>query len=285
LRIKKAVITAAGREQRSLPLQSLIGSDGEERSVLGLLLEQVFAAGIEETCIIVWPGDESRYTQAAGAHASAIRFQPQTEPRGYGHAIHCARAFTGDDPFLHLVGDHLFVNSTAETSIRRLIQTAEAEACTVSSAQITRENLLPHYGAVGGRRVPGKQGLYRIETVIEKPTPTEAEQRLMTPGMRAGYYLCFFGLHVLTPTVMDLLGAKLEANPTTRVTLSDALSELARREQYLALEESAQRYDIGARYGFLMAQMALALNGRDRSEVLAQVLELLAAREMAATRG
>jgi UTP--glucose-1-phosphate uridylyltransferase len=285
LRIKKAVITAAGREQRSLPLQSLIGSDGEERSVLGLLLEQVFAAGIEETCIIVWPGDESRYTQAAGAHANSIRFQPQTEPRGYGHAIHCARAFTGDDPFLHLVGDHLFVNSTAETSIRRLIQTAEAEACTVSSAQITRENLLPHYGAVGGRRVPGKQGLYRIETVIEKPTPTEAEQRLMTPGMRAGYYLCFFGLHVLTPTVMDLLGAKLEANPTTRVTLSDALSELARREQYLALEESAQRYDIGARYGFLMAQMALALNGRDRSEVLAQVLELLAAREMAATRG
>ncbi|MFN7939182.1 MAG: UTP--glucose-1-phosphate uridylyltransferase [Bryobacteraceae bacterium] len=283
MKIKKAVITAAGREQRALPLQSLIGSDGEERSVLGLLLGQVFAAGIEETCIIIHPGDESRYLQAAGPHANSIRFQPQTEARGYGHAIHCARPFTGDDPFLHLVGDHLFVNSTGETCIRRLIQTAEAEACTVSSAQITRENLLPRYGAIGGRRVQGKPGLYRIDTVIEKPTPTEAEQRLMTPGMRAGYYLCFFGLHVLTPTVMDLLGAKLETD--SRVTLSDALADLARREQYLALEESSQRYDIGARYGLLMAQMALALNGRDRSEVLAQVLELLAAREMAATRG
>ncbi|MBL8219339.1 MAG: UTP--glucose-1-phosphate uridylyltransferase [Bryobacterales bacterium] len=284
MKIKKAVITAAGREQRALPLQSLISSDGEERSVLGLLLEQVFAAGIEETCVIIHPGDESRYLQAAGTHANSIRFLTQPEPRGYGHAIHCARAFTGDDPFLHLVGDHLFVNSTGENCVRRLLHTAEAEASTVSAAQITRESLLPRYGAVGGRRVPGKPGLYRIDTVIEKPTPTEAEQRLMTPGMRAGYYLCFFGLHVLTPTVMEILAAKLESN-TTRVTLSDALAELARREQYLALEESSQRYDIGARYGLLMAQMALALNGRDRSEVLAQVLELLAAREMAATRG
>lgn len=285
MKIKKAVITAAGREQRALPLQSLIGSDGEERSVLGLLLEQAFAAGIEEVCIVVWPGDESRYLQAAGKHANSVRFQPQSEPRGYGHAIHCARPFTADDPFLHLVGDHLFVNSAGDNCIRRLIQTAESEACTVSSAQITRENLLPRYGAIGGRRVHGKQGLYRIDTVLEKPTPTEAEQHLMTPGMRAGYYLCFFGLHVLTPTVMDLLGAKLEANPSARVTLSDALAELARREQYLALEESSQRYDLGARYGLLMAQMALALNGRDRGEVLAQVLELLAAREMAAARG
>jgi len=284
LKIKKAVITAAGREQRALPLQSLISSDGEERSVLGLLLEQVFASGIEETCVIIHPGDESRYLQAAGPHANSIRFLPQPEPRGYGHAIHCARPFTGADPFLHLVGDHLFVNSTGENCVRRLIHTAEAEASTVSAAQITRESLLPRYGAVGGRRVSGKPGLYRIDTVIEKPTPTEAEQRLMTPGMRAGYYLCFFGLHVLTPTVMEILAAKLESN-TTRVTLSDALAELARREQYLALEESSQRYDIGARYGLLMAQMALALNGRDRSEVLAQVLELLAARELAAPRG
>ncbi len=284
MKIKKAVITAAGREQRALPLQSLIGSDGEERSVLGLLLEQVFAAGIEETCIIVWPGDESRYLQAAGKHGNSIRFQPQNEPLGYGHAIHCAREFTGDDPFLHLVGDHLFVSAPGENCVRRLIQTAESEACTVSSAQITRENFLPRYGAIGGRRMNGKQGLYRIETVIEKPTPTEAEQRLMTPGMRAGYYLCFFGLHVLTPTVVEILGAKL-ASASTRVTLSDALADLAKREQYLALEESSQRYDIGARYGLLMAQLALALNGRDRGEVLAQILELLAARELAAPRG
>ena len=86
---------------------------------------------------------------------------------------------------------------------------AEAEACAVSAVQATRENLLPYYGTVGGRRVPGQRDLYAVETVVEKPTPTEAEQRLIVPGLRAGHYLCFFGMHVLTPAVMELLGAEV----------------------------------------------------------------------------
>jgi UTP--glucose-1-phosphate uridylyltransferase len=143
--------------------------------------------------------------------------------------------------------------------------------------QSTRESLLPRFGTVGGRRMTGRQGVYRVETVIEKPTPTEAEQRLMVAGMRAGYYLCFFGMHVLTPTVMDYLAR----NPPS---LSAALDELAHHEQYLALEEPGRRYDIGARYGLLNAQLALALAGRDRVEVLSQVLEQLALREMAAAQ-
>jgi UTP--glucose-1-phosphate uridylyltransferase len=66
----------------------------------------------------------------------------------------------------------------------------------------------------------------------------------------------------------------------SRVTLSGVLNQLARREQYLALEESNRRYDVGVRYGLLTAQMALALAGRDREQVLANLLELLATRAM-----
>ena len=58
---------------------------------------------------------------------------------------------------------------------------------------------------MGGRRVQGRQDLYTIEDVIEKPTPTEAEQRLLVPGLRAGHYLCFFGMHVLGPALMEIL--------------------------------------------------------------------------------
>jgi len=97
--------------------------------------------------------------------------------------------------------------------------------------------------------------------------------------MRAGHYLCFFGMHVLTPSVMDILGRLHGAAPDRSLTLSAALAQLARAEQYLALEAPGRRYDIGSRYGLFMAQMALALNGRDRSEVLARMLELLADRE------
>ena len=98
----------------------------------------------------------------------------------------------------------------------------------------------------------------------------------MVPGIRAGYYLCFFGIHALTPTVMELLGRRLMSEPHAAITLSDALGELARREQYLALEGTGRRYDLGARYGLLTAQLALALNSRDRDEVLTHLLELLA---------
>jgi UTP--glucose-1-phosphate uridylyltransferase len=124
--------------------------------------------------------------------------------------------------------------------------------------------------------VPGRDGLYRVETVIEKPTPTEAEQKLSVPGIRAGYYLCFFGMHVLMPTVIDILGQSLAADSGTRVSLSAALAELARQSQYLALEEPRRRYNIGARYGLLTAQLALALSGPDRASILAQLVELLA---------
>jgi UTP--glucose-1-phosphate uridylyltransferase len=275
VKIKKAVITTAARNQRALPLQTLIDQDGEAKSVLGILVEQVLLAGVEEICVMVWPGDEARYGNAVDKHLGHVLFVPQPEPRGYGHAVWCAHEILKGEPFLHLVGDHLYVNTAGMAPAKRLLEVAQSEECSVSAVQITREGLLPNFGAVGGRRVPGRQGLYRIETVMEKPTPTEAEQKLSLPGLRAGYYLCFFGMHVFTPAVIDILGSQLAASPDGRASLSAALAELARQEQYLAMEEPHRRYDIGARYGLLMAQLALALNGRDRSEVLAHLVEFL----------
>ncbi len=84
---------------------------------------------------------------------------------------------------------------------------------------------------------------------------------------------------------MDILDRMLAESSGTPVTLVDALAELARQEQYLAVEDQGRRYDLGAPYGLLIAQLALALNGRDRSEVLSQMLELLADRELAGNGG
>ena len=281
MEIKKAVITAAGRGQRTLPLQTLIDRDGVTKSVLTIIVEEALRARVEEICLVVRPGDESAYAEVAGDHAGRLHFVHQDEPRGYGHAVYCARDFTGREPFLHLVGDHLYVSRTEEGCAEHLVRVAAAEASAVSAVQPTRENLLPYYGVVGGRRVPGRKQLYQVETVVEKPTPTEAEQRLVMPGMRAGYYLAFFGMHVLTPTVMDILEVQLAAGG--RVWLAPALAELAGQEQYLALQKNDWRYDVGARYGLLIAQLALALSGRDRDQVLTRLLELLALREMGAS--
>jgi UTP--glucose-1-phosphate uridylyltransferase len=162
----------------------------------------------------------------------------------------------------------------SHTCARQVIEVAEANDCAVSAVQPTRETLLPNYGAVGGKRLAHSERLYVIERVLEKPTPTEAEQTLIVPGLRAGYYLCFFGIHALTPTVMDVLAARAQHEDV--FDLSSALAMLAQRERYLAYEVLGRRYDTDARYGLLNAQLALALNGKDRAEVLAQLVELLA---------
>jgi UTP--glucose-1-phosphate uridylyltransferase len=278
--IKKAVITAAGPNQRALPLQRLVDRDGQAKSALQIVIEEAVAAGTDEIAVIVRPGDETVYAEAVRAPSVNLQFIAQPEPRGYGHALWCARSFVGRQPFLHLVSDHLCVSDTDIRCARQLVAIAEAENGAVSAVQSTRENMLPYYGTVGGHRVPQRKNLYEVERVAEKPTPTVAEQHLIVPGLRAGHYLCFFGIHVLTPAIFDLLDESVRsAGPGETVQLSPALSKLAEHERYLAFEVQGLRYNIGLQYGLLVAQMALALSGHDREEVLAQLLELLARRQ------
>ena len=278
MEIKKAIITAAGQTQRTLPLQTLVDRDGATKTALRILIEEVLAAGIEEICVVTCPGDQAAYAAAAGGQGGRLRFVEQNAARGYGHAVFCAREFAGESAFLLLVGDHLYVSGGKKRAAQQLVEIAGAENCAVSAVQATRESKLPYYGAVGGRLVAGRKGLYEISEVIEKSTPTEAEQRLIVPGLRAGHYLCFFGMHVLTPAVMALLGEELARTANHNVHLSTALAELARRERYLAGELQGRRYDIGVKYGLLTAQLALALDGLDRDEVLSGLVELLARR-------
>ena len=278
MEIKKAIITAAGTSQRTLPLQTLVDRDGITKTALRILIDEIVAAGIDQICVVVCPGDQAAYTNAAGPHGKRLEFVEQSAPLGYGHAVWCANAFAGKSPFLLLVGDHLYVSAEARRCARQLVEIASAEKCSVSAVQPTHESKLPYYGTVGGLLVPGRKGLYSVSQVVEKPTPTEAEQRLVVPGLRAGYYLCFFGMHVLTPAVMQLLSDEVsQPSPKGRAHLSTALAKLAARERYLACELQGRRYDIGVKYGLLTAQLALALAGRDRDEVLSGLIELLAA--------
>lgn len=280
MEIKKAIITAAGKSQRTLPLQSLVDRDGVTKTALRIIIEEILAAGIDEICVVVSPGDQDSYAAAAGSHASRLRFVEQTEPRGYGHAVFCGRDFAGGKPFLLLVGDHLYVGGSQKRSAQQLVEIAGAENCAVSAVQATHESKLPYYGTVGGRLVAGRKGVYEISQVLEKPTPTEAEQKLIVPGLRAGHYLCFFGMHVLTPAVMELLSEEIGRRENRSIHLSTALAKLAKRERYLACELEGHRYDIGVKYGLLTAQLALALNGQDRDEVLSGLVELLARRAL-----
>jgi UTP--glucose-1-phosphate uridylyltransferase len=278
VKIKKAVITAAGRNQNRLPLQTLVDRDGIQKSALQIIIEEAASTGVEDIGIVICPGDRDVYGAAAGNWSRRLAFVEQDAPLGYGHALHCARNFVGDEPFLHLVSDHLYLSREPRRCAQQLVEVASAESSSVSAVQATRESLLPYYGAIGGQGVANRPHLYVMETVLEKPTPTEAEQHLIVPGLRAGHYLCFFGMHVLTPTVMEILADNIAQSGQRMNTLSAALVRLAQRERCLAFEISGRRYNIGVKFGLLNAQLALALDGHDREEVLAQLVELLALR-------
>ena len=279
MKISKAVITAAGPQQSRLPLQRFVDLDGSEKSALEIIIEEVVATQVEQIALVIRPGDKSLFAEAAGNYESLLTFVEQPDPRGYGEAVYRAADFVGDQPFLHLVGDHLYISGESRRCAQQLVEVARTEECVVSAVQPTRENRLFQYGTIGGRPVANRKGLYEVENILEKPTPTEAEQHLIVPGQRAGHYLCLFGMHVFTPTVMKILQDLVEAGNNQPVLLTPALAKVSTRERYLATELQGTRYNIGVKYGLLITQLALALNGDEREEVLAQLVELLANRE------
>jgi UTP--glucose-1-phosphate uridylyltransferase len=283
MQVRKAVITAAAPRQNRLPLQQLVDSCGEDKTALQLIIDETAAAGIEEICLVIRPEDQQAYELAAGPHLAAIQFVHQNEPLGYADAIYRAAGFVADDAFLHLVGDHLYVSSTGVPCAKQLVDVAKEYKCSVSAVQSTRESMLPYFGVVSGPRMPQTQRLYEIEHVIEKPTPTLAEQELVTPGLRSGHYLGFFGMHVLTADVMSLVRDLATGNSTTNASgkvpcLSDAVAMLPSRGRYLAHQVEGTRYNLGVKYGILKAQLAIGLSGRDRDEILVGIMDLLSNR-------
>lgn len=276
MKIRKAVITAAGDQHARLPLQTLVDRRGEVRTALRLMLDEVVESGIDDVAIIVRPGRQEPYINAAGPHASRLTFYEQDNPRGYGDAILRAKDFIGDEPFLHLVSDHLYLSKTDRLCAQQLVDAAAKHECSVSAIQPTRENEVAYFGTVGGTPLAQSDNLYEVNTVIEKPTPTVAEQRLIVAGQRAGYYLCMFGMHVLTPTVLYLLQKSLDAAEGKTIDLSSSLNQLAKTERYLALEIDGSRYNISYKYGLLMAQLAFSLSGDDRDLILTELVNLLA---------
>lgn len=277
MKITKAVITAAGEQHSNLPLQSVVDRSGNPRTALRCTLDEIIEAGIEEIAIIVRPDQAGPYLEAAETHASRLVFFDQDNPRGYGDAILRAADFAGDEACLHLVSDHLYVSRTEKSCAAQLCEMAARYECSVSAIQATRENEIIYFGTVGGSPVAQQDRLYDVTTVIEKPTPTIAEQELVVAGQRAGHYLCLFGMHVLTPTVFSLLSQNLaQAEAGDTIDLTTSLGQLAQQERYLAYELNGSRYDISYRYGLLIAQLAISLGGEDRDLILTELVNLLA---------
>ena len=308
MNVRKAVIPVAGRGLRSCgaggavpqALLPLVDRDGFVKPVVQIIAEEAIDSGIEEIVLVTAPGEEAVYRRCFTGDGGAeqdigtspvhdqhtarlagvgrrLRYVVQERPAGFGHAVWCAREAVGSEPFLLLVGDHLCISGESRRCARQVLDLAAERECSVAAVQATREHLIHRYGTVAGRRLAGCSNVFQIERMIEKPTPSIAEQHLHVPGLRVGHYLCLFGMQVLTPAIFDILEAEIERRRPDEgvIELTPAMQELARREQFLAVQVNGRRYDIGNKYGLLESQIALAMSGADREDVLARLMELL----------
>ncbi len=236
--IRKAVIPAAGLGTRLYPatravkkeLFPVVGPDGIAKPVIQHIIEEALSAGIEEVCLIVQPGDEevfrayfsrplsdelngrlSKLSQAIEQTehlrriAERLRFIVQPTQEGFGHAVSCARPFVGDEPFLLLLGDHLYRSATPRTCAQQIIDAFEYTGHSVLAAQRVPENAIYAIGVMAGEQDSRVARLYRLSHIAEKPAADYAWEHLRTRGLPDGWYLGVYGQYALTAPSFDHL--------------------------------------------------------------------------------
>lgn len=321
MRARKAVITAAGRGTRMFPatraiqkeLLPLIDRDGLAKPTIQIIIEECLAAGIEEVCIVVERGGQGPFAghfhqapdderavfsskpalltqvDALSDMARRISYVEQPSPEGFGHAVYQAKTFVGNEPFLLLLGDHVYTTPPGVPScVAQILDIAEREGGgSVTSVRTEPESGVSITGIVKGERrdpalpadAPGQA--YEILALQEKPTAEEAKAGLATPGLPEGFYLGHFGLHLFAPEIFDCLGHLIETDTRVKnefqlTSGQELLLERSRRggaPPYRAALLHGTRWDIGMPDEYLKTLVAYGLLGPHREAVQQMVSE------------
>ncbi|MCC7493233.1 MAG: NTP transferase domain-containing protein [Fimbriimonadaceae bacterium] len=315
--VRKAVITAAGRGTRQYPASSavqkemfpLVDHDGLSKPVLQIIGEEALQAGVEEICIVTQPGDDEVYRQYFSRMTSdelrafrgkdwaileseklqefgeRLTFVPQLHPEGYGHAVYQAKQFVGDEPFLLMLGDHIYISADRQrrNCAKQLIDKYHAAGRAVMTAvQMTPGKLLHLFGTLQCELLDPVQGLYEVGAILEKPSEEYAAAHLRTNGLPPGSYLCHFGMHVFPAAIFDALEhhVRHDIREKGEFQLTNAQeylrTDLLAAGQYGACTIDGQRFDTGIPYGLMESQLALALAGVHRGEIVEAIARLLA---------
>ncbi len=276
-RVRKAVIPAAGFGTRLFPatkavkkeLFPIIDHDGRACPAILTIIEEALAAGVEEVAILVQTRDravfeevfctpppienfnklsarDQRYCEHLLAIGRRLTFLSQDTQEGFGHAVYCARAWVGDEPFLLLLGDHLYTSTTARCCARQLVDTFEHANRSVVGLMATPGAEVHHYGCVGGRWQQAGETLEILE-FAEKPTPEYAAEHLAVEDLPDGQYLTVFGIYVIKPEIFGYLEENIRRNVRERgeFQLTSCLERLRREDGFVGRVIAGRRYDIG----------------------------------------
>ncbi len=291
VKVRKAVVPAAGLGTRHFPashavkkeLFPVVGPDGIARALIHYHFLELVQAGIEQICVIVQPGEDAtirayldgpgdeylkRLAKYPALHAEAaqmrdfsrrLTFAVQTQQEGYGHAVFQTRAFADGEPILLGLGDHLFRGKPISPYAELAKMAAISGGKSVSAVNRIGPGELKGFGTIAGKRRADNQRLIDVSLIIEKPDVATARQKLRVDGLPDDVFLGWFGMHLLAPSIYDILEEMIRDNTRDggEFQLTRAQEIQRQREGYLALEMiDAQRFDFGIPDDFIASLVA-----------------------------
>ncbi|MDD2482376.1 MAG: UTP--glucose-1-phosphate uridylyltransferase, partial [Lutispora sp.] len=186
-----------------------------------------------------------------------IHYIRQKEPKGLGHAIHCAKSFIGDEPFAVLLGDDI-VHNPEKPCLKQMIQAYDEYKTSILGVQeVAREDVCK-YGIVDGKYIEGR--VYKVKGLVEKPAVEDAP-----------FNVAILGRYIINSAILEIL-EHTKPGKGGEIQLTDALKELAQREAMYAYNFEGRRYDVGDKQGFLEATVEFALRREDLREEFLQYL-------------
>ncbi|MEK4273939.1 UTP--glucose-1-phosphate uridylyltransferase GalU [Paenibacillus sp. FSL R7-0026] len=286
MRIKKAVIPAAGLGTRFLPATKAQPKEMlpiVDKPAIQYIVEEAVQSGIENILIVTGRNkksiedhfdksvelEHSLYAKGkqslleevqAISEMANIHFIRQKEPLGLGHAIGCARQFVGDDAFAVLLGDDIMVSDPP--ALAQMVHLYEKTGNQIIGVRQVDAANVSKYGIIDSSGAEDR--VHRVTNLVEKPSLAEAPSRTAVMGR-----------YILKPSIFPILD-QIERGAGGEYQLTDALKEVSQVEELLALELEGRRYDIGDQFGYIQAILEIGLLRKELQPMLTPYLQKLA---------
>jgi UTP--glucose-1-phosphate uridylyltransferase len=288
IRTMKVVIPAAGLGIRFLPATKAQPKEMlpvVDKPAIQYVVEEAVASGMTDIIIITGRGKraiedhfdksyelEHKLRESGNSEALAevqriasmadIFYIRQKEQLGLGHAILCAKKHIGNEPFAVMLGDDIVVSD--RPCIGQLVDVFEDVKASVVGIEQVPKSKIQRYGVIKGRRT--KDDLYKIDDLVEKPSPEEAPSDL-----------AIIGRYVFQPDIFSSL-EKIGPGKGGEYQLTDAMRLVCRKSGLYGLKFKGRRFDIGSKVDWIRATIALSMDRKDLAEELRSAPELAAKR-------
>lgn len=269
MKVRKAIIPAAGLGTRFLPATKAQPKEMlpiVDKPTIQYIIEEAIESGIEEILIITGRNKkciEDHFDKSVELEISLeksgksellelvrdisemvdIHYIRQKEPKGLGHAINCAKAFVGDEPFAVLLGDDVVYSE--KPCLKQLMECYDEYKTSVLGVQEVPKKDVDKYGIVDGIHIEDR--VYKVKDLVEKPKLEEAPTNV-----------AILGRYIITPAIFDILD-NTAPGKGGEIQLTDALKTLIDQEAMYAYVFEGRRYDVGSKQGFLEATIEYAL--------------------------